>query len=192
MAEIYRIGSDDLVDRVSTFGGTNLIKKSNSFRTGSVQSTTTMVQTVENSIYKMVISAGNSSNWNSSWWATGFANDTGDLNNVLITGQQYTVSMTMKAEGNTKPPTLYLNSTNGYKQLQGTLSNNWSIVYYNFIWAANGTGSPHLGWSAITTASTYWIKNWKIEIGNKPTDWTPAPQDLVTYDSSSESLVFFQ
>lgn len=26
MAEIYKIGSDDLVDRVSTFGGTNLLK----------------------------------------------------------------------------------------------------------------------------------------------------------------------
>ena len=25
MAEIYKIGSDDLIDRVSTFGGTNLL-----------------------------------------------------------------------------------------------------------------------------------------------------------------------
>lgn len=30
----------------------------------------------------------------------------------------------------------------------------------------------------------------KLEIGNKPTDWTPAPQDLVLY--SDESLIFFQ
>lgn len=28
MAEIYRIGSDDLIDRVSTFGGTNLMRAS--------------------------------------------------------------------------------------------------------------------------------------------------------------------
>lgn len=26
MAEIYKIGSDDLIDRVSTFGGTNLFR----------------------------------------------------------------------------------------------------------------------------------------------------------------------
>ena len=192
MAEIYKIGSDDLIDRVSTFGGTNLILKSNSFRAGSVQSASTMAQTIENNMYKMVISAGNSSNWNSSWWATGFANGTEDLNNVLTTGEQYVVSMMMKAEGNTKPPTLYLNSTNGYKQLLGTLSNNWTTVYYTFTWAGSGTGSPHLGWSAITTASTYYIKNWKIEKGNKPTDWTPAPQDLVTVDTTNNTLVFFQ
>ena len=192
MAEIYKIGSDDLIDRVSTFGGTNLILKSNSFRAGSVQSSSTMAQTVENNMYKMVISAGNSSNWNASWWAAGFANDTGDLNNVLTVGEQYTVSMTMKAEGNTKPPTLYLNSTNGYKQLQGTLSNNWTTVYYVFTWVTGGTGNPHLGWSAITTASTYYIKDWKIEKGNKPTEWTPAPKDLVTVDTTNNTLVFFQ
>jgi len=29
MAEIYRIGSDDIVDRVSEFGGTNLLRGSN-------------------------------------------------------------------------------------------------------------------------------------------------------------------
>jgi hypothetical protein len=34
------------------------------------------------------------------------------------------------------------------------------------------------------------IRNVKVEIGTKPTEWTPAPQDLVTY--SSETLEFFQ
>lgn len=35
MAEIYKIGSDDLVDRVSTFGGTNLLVNSKQMLLGT-------------------------------------------------------------------------------------------------------------------------------------------------------------
>ena len=40
------------------------------------------------------------------------------------------------------------------------------------------------------SSGTIIISHPKIEIGTKPTEWTPAPQDLVTY--SSETLEFFQ
>lgn len=40
------------------------------------------------------------------------------------------------------------------------------------------------------SSGTVTISHPKIEIGNKLTEWTPAPQDLVTY--SLETLEFFQ
>lgn len=32
---------------------------------------------------------------------------------------------------------------------------------------------------SITTYNTSWLKNCKLEKGNKPTDWSPAPEDLI-------------
>lgn len=161
-------------------GGRNLLWHSAQFREGSVENPNVMRQTVDEAgYYKMEILAGKGAeNYNASWWALGSFAGTGDINNILTVGDVYTVSMVMRAEGSTVIPTLYLNSYNGYKQLVGELSENWSIVSYTFIFAGNGTRGPHLGWSAVTAESTYWIKAWKIERGNKATDWTPAPEDL--------------
>ena len=40
-----------------------------------------------------------------------------------------------------------------------------------------------------STTATYYIKNVKVEIGHKPTDWTAAPEELETRVSSAESSI---
>lgn len=40
-----------------------------------------------------------------------------------------------------------------------------------------------------SSTATYYIKNVKVETGHKPTDWTPAPEDLETRVTSAESSI---
>ena len=47
-------------------------------------------------------------------------------------------------------------------------------------------------WSGLSNGGYIDIGGIKIEKGNKPTEWTPAPQDLVTVDTTNNTLVFFQ
>lgn len=73
-------------------------------------------------------------------------------------------------------------------------------TYYDFMIkyitpATIGRNSSYTGhilqWNKQqSVAFTVSMKNLKWEVGNKPTDWTPAPEDLTTY--SSETITFFQ
>lgn len=179
MAEIYKIGSDDLVDRVSTFGGTNYAQYSGP---GLVVSHLT---------------SGNEY----------IAINIGTAANNIPSGSTVTVSFDLEMKVVTANPTLLVYNTNNKGPMQ---FNNASKTYTA---AANTTLKQHCVYTSTITArgsqatttnnylefySTYntgnvfSISNLKLEIGNKPTDWTPALEDLVTYDSSTSSLVFFQ
>lgn len=166
-------------------GGRNLVLDSTKFRAGSVQGNT-LAQTVENGMYKMVVSNGNTANWNSSWWPNKDSSWS-NVENNLVEGDPFVISFTMRAIGSTKAPTIYIKSGMGYYQLIGTLSENWSTVYYAGTWKDANAIAPHLGWVGISTASTYYIKDVKVEKGNKPTDWTPAPEDLEAYADAQVS-----
>ena len=63
-----------------------------------------------------------------------------------------------------------------------------------------GTGVCRVRWNGIVSGCTYTITNYKAEIGNKATDWTPAPEDfeesvatvsntLTDYINSTEIIV---
>ena len=72
--------------------------------------------------------------------------------------------------------------------MKGTVTSNWSTVWYSGTWNDTNNIAFHLGFSGLV--GTYLFKNWKIEKGNKPTDWSPAIEDLVIYNS--ETIEFFQ
>lgn len=166
-------------------GGRNLIRYSNQFKAGSVASSSVMQQTVdENGWYKMVIS-GTNNNWNAGWYLP----QTGGwlVDDNLNEGDPFTVSFIMKATGSTIIPTIYLKNGLGYFQLQGELSENWSTVSYSGTWQKANNMEPHLGWGAINTNSTYWIKAWKLEKGNVATVWTPAPEDVTDFVNTRNS-----
>lgn len=178
MAEIYKIGSDDLIDRVSTFGGTNYAQHSGP---GVVQSHLT---------------SGNEY----------IAINIGTAANAIPSGSTVTVSFDLEMKVVTANPTLLVYNTNNKGPMQ---FNNASKTYTA---AANTTLKQHCVYtstikarsdatltnnflefySTYNTGNVFSISNLKLEIGNKSTDWTPAPEDLVTYDSSTSSLVFFQ
>lgn len=196
MAEIYRIGSDDLIDRVSTFGGTNLMR------------------------------ASGCSDWDAQWYSTtaGFE-FMGDRIKIpggadfktSKASNLYTADHTFFCPIGTS----ILFSTYIYENTLTSENTNDKIsFYYYFLSGAGGSGSSaksfnlnttgfvcftaptfsydqlkgiYFGPRTNSTVSGYiTIGPLKVEIGSKPTDWTPSPYDLVTYDSSSESLVFFQ
>ena len=166
-------------------GGRNLVIDSTTFRVGTVQANT-LVQTVEDGMYKMVVSAGNTANWNASWWP---AKDAAwsNVENNLAEGDSFVISFLMRAVGSTKKPTVYIKPYMGYYEMSGDLSENWSTIYYAGTWIDTGAISPHLGWSGVSTASTYYIKAVKVEKGNKPTDWTPAPEDTDSAISTAKT-----
>lgn len=160
-------------------GGRNLVIDSKNFRAGSVENQSTMAQTVENGMYKMAISAGNTANWNSGWWPNtdaGWSN----VENNLSTGDPFVISFEIRAEGSTKKPRIYIKSGMGYYDMQGEVSENWSTIYYAGTWNDTNAIAPHLGWAAVNTASTFYIRSVKLEKGNKATGWSPAPEDLAS------------
>lgn len=169
MAEIYKIGSDDLIDRVSTFGGTNLILNSAGEWTNTATTAawkrynTTVVPLEKNVVYTI-----------------SFDVKTSNGTDVFYAGLALTDS-TKVYVGSIQP-------TTEYSRMSVTMTNT-SSDNLNAVIVSN---AKTYGRGNDNNSGTIWIKNVKLEKGNKPTDWTPAPHDLVTYDSSSESLVFFQ
>jgi hypothetical protein len=82
-------------------------------------------------------------------------------------------------EGTLKPPTYYPGSFSPYLNLKPIYGdtielNKWVRVGVTFV--SKVGWSPHLGWSEL--AGKYQLRNFKIEYGNTPTDWSPAPEDL--------------
>lgn len=190
MAEIYRIGSDDLIDRVSTFGGTNLALATNYNQFGiNTYDTKKNVTFLDNN--KVKIEAGGQLKRYSNT-IVNFPNGPrlfkGTLvrsipiyENTLDTDGHFTVWFKTSATAGGGYGYSIPSQYTGLIYITNTLANETS--YYGFsldVYATEAT-SGHIIIGPL-----------KVEIGNKPTDWTPAPEDLITYDSSNESLVFFQ
>ena len=80
----------------------------------------------------------------------------------------------------------------GYYTMTGDISEDFSTIHYTGKWKKLNPIDIHLGWDS--TVGVFIIKCWKLEKGNKATDWTPAPEDKadnsqsVNYALSSEQL----
>lgn len=74
-------------------------------------------------------------------------------------------------------PTLYTDWTGYMNNAKGAsvVNNSWRRIYFIFDFKVQSPNF-HLGWSGRT--GTYYLKNFKLEFGNKPTDWSPAPEDV--------------
>lgn len=170
----------DLQDKVSIFGGTNLFVW-NGLKTYNQELTL--------------------NDYNNTGSFTQFTNSL-KFDPTKTVGQKYTISFDAI-------------SPNGDTAIQ-VYNSNGKPKYFN--WSAGNIGTATTSWkhfqctitnnqntaSDASTNEQIWkrieiyapskmkvrIRNVKVEIGTKPTEWTPAPQDLVTY--SSEILEFFQ
>lgn len=98
----------------------------------------------------------------------------GDLKDKIVT-----LSFDVKVlEGRVGCPTFYAGDFTGYMEMSPIMGNievgKWVRVYKTFIsrtfWAI------HLGFSHLS--GKYQLRNFKLELGNKPTDWTPASEDI--------------
>ena len=101
----------------------------------------------------------------------------GELKEKIVT-----LSFDVKVlEGVLGSPSLYYTSTVGYmsfRPISGEFKlGEWVRVYCTFTMREGW--NEHLGWSHLN--GKYQLRNFKLELGNKPTDWSPAPED--TWDT---------
>lgn len=154
----------------------NILLASNKVIGGSNASGITSSYEQDDSL-KIIATSGNSN-----YRSIAFAKDSNaSVGENLKVGDSYTISLDLKIEVGTKLPTLFINGGNSYKQLLGntTLIGKWQQVYYTSTWAEPGTSygniSLHLGFG--NAIGTYYVKNFKLEKGNKATPWCPNEVD---------------
>lgn len=71
--------------------------------------------------------------------------------------------------------------------------NKWQKYTYTFVAPTNADWTKNMTWymyGHYNNNGTFYMRHPKLELGNKSTDWTPAPEDLATYNS--ETITFFQ
>nr|DAY29671.1 MAG TPA: Neck appendage protein [Caudoviricetes sp.] len=103
-----------------------------------------------------------------------------DPQNIDYTyGKEVTFSFDIKVlEGEITSPMFYAGEFTPYMEMLPIIGSievgKWVRVYKTFI--SRSGWSIHLGFSRLS--GKYQLRNLKLEIGNKPTDWSPAPEDI--------------
>jgi hypothetical protein len=105
----------------------------------------------------------------------------GNSGYFLKAGEEYTFSFYAKASENLTSGSVYINSGNsGYLSSLG-ITTSWKKYWFTFISANDNKVGVHL-YPTINngdgTYKSFYITEWKLEKGNKATDWTPAPEDV--------------
>ena len=158
------------VDNIQ-IGGRNLVKQSNKFNAGVANYGITTSVTAEG--YLQVISTSWNGNWHTGWSVS----NTG-IEEQFNEGDLFTITFWVKRVSGNGIPLGYIKEGIGYFSLSGDLnSTDFKPVSYTGVWKKANYINPHLGWES--TNGTFQISKWKIEKGNKATDWTPAPEDVV-------------
>ncbi|MHA4067131.1 phage tail spike protein [Bacillus cereus] len=109
----------------------------------------------------------------------------GDSSSIL--NKEICVSFEWKVEGTTTPSgTMYMQGSNPYPLIASKITfspQNLSGKYLGVI-TINGSAfkAVNMRLDNFTTGAKITVYNFQIEIGNKATEWTPAPEDQVTTD----------
>ncbi len=163
--------ADQSVMFVNNFqvGGRNYYLTSDTF-TSAGSGATGITPSIDNGDWKIVVASDNG-NWHS--WA-----HSNIIEENFETGDTFAFSFDIKSDDavSTTPPKIYFKNGMGYYATVGSVSSEWSRVYYTGTWNDNNTISTHFGWSGLE--GTYYIRKIKFERGNKATDWTLAPEDI--------------
>lgn len=145
-----------------SFGNPNLLIDGMT-PTAAGNGATGITREIEDGIQKIVAASPNSN------WCT-FGNHNTTL--ALTKGDTFTFSLMIRSPDSNKKPTVYFQSGLGYYSMQGTMSNNWSIIYYTGTWSIDNLQTNiHLGFSSAP--GTYYIKYFKLEKGSSVTSWAP-------------------
>lgn len=170
----------DLQDKVSTFGETNLFVYSGL------------------RFYNQELTLND---YQSTGSFTQFTNSL-KFDPTKTVGQKYTISFdAISPNGDTAIQVYNSNGKPQYFNFSagsiGTVTTSWKhfqCTVTNSQYTASGYSTDQNIWKRIEiyapSKMKVRIRNVKVEVGNKPTEWTPAPQDLVTY--ASDTIEFFQ
>ena len=142
-----------------TRSGYNLVKNGNKFK-GACGCAAGITGSLTNEGYQQFdVEAGNS-NWTTGW----FYSINQEIEENLSEGDTFTIMFTMRrTEGISVPPKIYIKNGMGYYSMIGTLSTEFSVVYYTGTWKDTNSIGPHLGFGGLT--GTFIIKNWMIKKG---------------------------
>jgi len=106
-------------------------------------------------------------------WTIGSTNSFNQPSMSTITNQQVTVSVWAKAS---KSGAKFHSEPNGGNGAFNTsLTNTWKR--YSYVAQTNTIGTIYF--MAVDVGTQYWISMPKVEIGNTPTPWSPAPEDVM-------------
>ena len=98
-----------------------------------------------------------------------------NVSNIITKGQQWAFSFDIKGTG------VYsqfgIEGSTSFNKYTGSVSSDWTRV--SSTGRAAGTNSIIIYFNSIDVALDVYIKLPKLEIGAIPTDWTPAPEDVV-------------
>ena len=193
MADIYQIDSYDIIDRVSTFGGANLMRASgcSDWDAQYYHQDQTDYQ-VEFLGDRIKIPAGKQLYQSRLDYPNNISLNLDEK--VLFSFYIYENTLTSESTSDKiridykyfRTGSSTSSATSIDLSYTGLFTQFWNIGAENIL-------SFTLGIQIPSTATGYIIIGpRKVELGNKPTDWSPCPYDLVTYDSTNQALVFFQ
>ncbi|NLZ94624.1 MAG: hypothetical protein GX921_02215, partial [Bacteroidales bacterium] len=108
----------------------------------------------------------------------GIVTSTTDSWSLLENGKEYVITCWVKASSaSTFSLQVYGDSgdvVNSYKNF--SVNTNWQKIVH--IVTGDGQSNPRVRFFGRNNGVTYWVNCPKVEIGNKSTDWTPAPEDV--------------
>ena len=173
-AEIHEIAKGLIVhykldSRGAGLGNPNLLINSTIPTEGN--GATGIVKSITNDGIQKVVAESPNSNW------VTFNNHNTTLS--LAKGDIFTFSLKIKSDDSTNKPTVYFQSGMGYFPMQGTMSKDWSIIYYTGTWNIDNLSTNlHLGFSSAP--GTYYIEYFKLEKGSSYTSWAPAAGEALS------------
>ena len=191
--EIYQIDSNDIIDRVSTFGGTNLMRASgcSNWDVQYYRQDQTAYQ-VEFLGDRIKIPAGKQLSQNRLNYPNNISLNLDEK--VLFSFYIYENTLTSESTSDKIAINYGYFRTGSSTGTATSIDLSYTGLFTQFwnVGAENILGFT-LGITIPSTATGYIIIGpRKVELGSKPTDWSPSPYDLVTYDSTNQALVFFQ
>ena len=160
--------------RSLAFGGVNLLKNSDRFGQGWADPGISLEIVKENGADVLKVNASNPNASNGV--VGGFLVDPALDTTALRDGDDIVVSYWARA-GNDKKPWIRISTENTFPSsaIEGRMNGQYSQFY------AVGKYKPsalsiYIGFRDMP--GTYWFSKFKVEKGNKPTDWSPAPSEL--------------
>lgn len=172
---------ENKVDNIN-INSENLIYNSNKFLSGTRSAGLTSSIT-ENKTLLVKSTAGNS-NWFTNFFDYKMTVPSSNIINfdrtALKNGETLLFSYECKVISGTDVPTFYMANSGYYNVInKGELIKGEFVRYYGFVTLRdpmnNTTPHIHLGFKDVV--GEYEFRNFKVERGNKPTGWSPAPQD---------------
>jgi hypothetical protein len=190
------IDAKDAVDNLE-IGGRNLLLKTNQGTTKWSVScnggTITKAEDIENSIKGVKFTCTQAF---TSWWYFGYS--ISDIYHKILSQKTYTISLEYKTnQSGSFPISIMRGNGTGSKYTANPITlngdENWHKDFITFKTNDVDLDSQilYIGNSSFMKVVDAYIciRNLKLEIGNKPTDWTPAPEDIDTAISKTVKQV---